>query len=194
MIELNTLKYLVRSKNINIKYGNSCVYFSGREEIQLKKNASCLSSIAGLAHEYGHHLSKINGNWSKRLRMAMNKNWSNTWTMTPTDRVLLFKEEIRAWQLGKKVLEDIGYVNWTYYYITAFYCLLTYLICFIEPLIFLFLSSIIFGLSYDILGIMKAQSLFNVGIIALISMYIFVCACAASAYFQDIENKKHIDE
>jgi hypothetical protein len=186
MSHFKTLLNIVEDDGVPVSYGDYTVYFGNAQEIQLEKDRSESASIAGLAHEYGHHLSQMNGHWDKNeLRRAIIKENYNVWSLSPTDRITLFLEEIRAWRLGAAELKRIGFDKWGSYSLIAFYCLMTYVLTFMEPIIILCLSCVIFIFTYEILDLYETVSvgtlLINIGF----SIWTFLLFCTISVMSHD---------
>lgn len=186
MDHFNTLLAIVQNQNVPVSYGDYTVYFGRDQEIQLAKNKSELSSLAGLAHEYGHHLSQMNGHWNKNgLRRAIIKENHNVWYLSPKERLIVFLEEVRAWKLGAIELKQIGFDKWKSYYFTAFYCLMTYALTFIEPLIILLLGIATFSFIYEVLDIYDVLSLNTILIDIGFSIWVFLFFCTISIFSHD---------
>jgi hypothetical protein len=68
-----------------------------------------------LAHEFGHHLSRVGGHRPAGYEAAVDTppvEWPN---LTPEQRMFIFEEEVRAWRLGREVLARLGCDDWTRY-------------------------------------------------------------------------------
>jgi hypothetical protein len=68
-----------------------------------------------LAHEYGHHLSRLGGHRPAGYEPAVDTplvDWPN---LTGDQKSFIFDEEDRAWQLGRDVLARLGCDDWTMY-------------------------------------------------------------------------------
>ena len=71
-----------------------------------------IDELYTLAHEYGHHLSKKEGNWTEdyeRGRDLINKDRIDL--MSPEQKTAVFNEEKSAWDFAIRILTDSGWPN-----------------------------------------------------------------------------------
>ena len=108
---------ILRINNIEVKYheGRKDGYIGLAQtrrpfyvELCFKPSDPEEARIATFAHEIGHVMRVIVEGENIEYYRALYK-FENPSTLTSKDKELILEEEMRAWEYGRKILEDYGY-------------------------------------------------------------------------------------